>query len=264
MSRSIVEGVGPIHPFNEFLRVGSIPSVWCPGCGIGTVVNIFIQTIEKLKVDVEKLCVLSGIGCTGKIIDYLKFNSAHSVNGNVLQYASELKLKNPNKKVVVFLNDVDFMMAGSDDLMNIGTKGMDVFVIYINNFIYYVLTEHRVLLKTPFMGTTIDMSNASPFNIPHLAKSCGARYMARWTPLHVRRLMYSMRDALQRDGLSFVEVISPCLIYYASDGIVGRSFDRMKIFHDNAVIKHNEPIENLDIRFQDKVIVGEFIDEREK
>ncbi len=256
----MVEHTDELHPSEYFLQAGSIPSIWCPGCGIGTVVNTFIQAVEKSKIDFEKICVVSGIGCTGKVAYHVKFNSFQAVYRNPIKRASELKLKNPNLKVVVFLNDVDFMTSGAEGFIGVGKRGVALCVIYVNNFIYRIFIEHKALSRTPFIGTTVENNIESPFNIPHLAKSCGAQYVARWTPLHARRLMYSMADALQKPSFSLIEVISPCLMYYASNGIIGRSLDRVSFFYDNSIIKHGEPTENLDIRPPNKIIVGKFVD----
>ncbi len=246
------------HPIDSLLCENAIPSVWCPGCGIGIVVNAFLETLGKIDADLDKICVVSGIGCTGKITNYLKLNCHNSSDGNAVKYATELKLKNPELNVIVFLNDTDFIVSKAEDFINAGKNKVAIRVIYINNFIY-IITNHKALPVTPFIRT-IDENTELPFNIPHLAKSCGAQYVARWTPLHIRRLKYSMLDALQKPGFSVVEVISPCLMYFATDGKIGKTIDRMKFFQDNTVIKHNEPTENLDIRNQDEIIIGNFVD----
>ena len=31
----------PINPVLPFLRTDRMPTIWCPGCGIGTTVNCF-------------------------------------------------------------------------------------------------------------------------------------------------------------------------------------------------------------------------------
>ncbi len=246
------------HPADSLLCEDAIPSVWCPGCGIGTVVSTFVETLEKTNIDLDKICVSSGIGCTGKVADYLKLNCCNETHGNAIKSAVKFKLKNTGTKVVVFLNDVDFIAFGADDFIEAGKKGVELLVIYINNF-FYVITEYKAIPTTPFIRN-FDKDFELPFNIPHLAKSCGARYVARWTPLHVRRLMYSITDALEKPGFSVIEVISPCLMYYATNGKIGETIDRMRYFHDKTVIKHNEPTENLDIRAQDKIIMGKFVD----
>jgi len=256
----MIEHTEELHPSEYLLQAGSIPSIWCTGCGIGTVVNTFIQAVEKSKIDFNKICVVSGVGCTGKVAYHLKFNAFQAVYHNPIKPASELKLKNPNLKVIVFMNDVDFMISGANSFIGVGKRGIDLCVIYVNNFIYRILVEHKALSRTPFIGTTVENNTESPFNIPHLVKSCGAQYVARWTSLHVRRLQYSITDILQKTGFSVIEVISPCLMYYASNGIIDKALNRMGFLYDKSIIRHGEPTENLDIRPPNKIILGKFVD----
>ena len=108
--------------------------------------------------------------------------------------------KKPDIKVVLFLNDTDFIASNIDDFIKAGKKGARIVVIYINNYIYRIFMEHKALSQTPFLKNSTKDKIASPFNIPHLAKSSGADYVARWTQLHVRRLMFSIEDALLTEG----------------------------------------------------------------
>lgn len=255
----MVKDIENSHPADPLFYQDAFPSVWCPGCGIGIAVNVFVEVLKKVNIDLDKICVGAGVGCTGKVIDYLKLDCFDLSDGNVVRSAVKIKLKNPEKKVIIFLNDLDFIASGADDFIEAGRKGVGLLVIYINNFIY-VLTEYKAIPITPFIRTAVYKDFELPFNIPHLAKLCGAEYVARWTPLHVRRLSYSITDALKKPGFSVIEVVSPCLIYYATEGKIGQTIDRMRYFHDNTVIKHWEPTENLDIRFQDKIIMGKFVD----
>ena len=250
-----------LHPNEYLLQPGSVPSVWCPGCGIGTVVNTFIQAVVGSKIDPAEICIVSGVGCTGKIAEYLNFRSYIATDGKVFDLAANIKLKHKNMRVVVFSNDVDFILSTKGDFAGTLKRAQDILVLYINNFIYHVFDKKKMLSTTPFVGSTADNDTESPFNIPHLAESCGSRYIARWTPLHTRRLMNSVNDALQKTGFSFIEVISPCLVYYACNGMIGKSLDRMKYFHDNSIIQHNQSTEKLDIRMQGRIIVGRFVDD---
>ena len=249
------------HPIDSLLHSDLIPSIWCPGCGIGIVVNTFLQTVKKLNIDPDEICVVSsGLGCIGKIPEYLRFKRLNTADRNVLHSAATLKMENPDFKIVVFLNDDDFIASGVDDLLEACKKGIEFLVIYINSFIYHVFMEHKELHQTPFKRNPSSNDSESPFNIPHLAKTCGASFVARWTPLHCRRLTFSIKEAFLKQGFSLIEVISPCLMYYASAGKLGKILDRMGIFYKNSVIKNEEPTENLDIRANKKIVVGKFVD----
>jgi 2-oxoglutarate ferredoxin oxidoreductase subunit beta len=248
------------HPVDPLLHTDAMPSVWCSGCGIGMVVNTFVQAVNKMDIDAETIHVVSsGIGCTGKVDQHLSFKSDKITDHNVIAYAADLAAKKPDKKVVLFLNDTDFIASNIDDFIKAGKKGARLLVIYVNNYIYRIFMEHKALPQTPFLKDSSKDKNVSPFNIPHLAKSCGAAYVARWTQLHVRRLMFSIKDALSTDGFSVIEVISPCLLYYVNTENAGETIDRMEVYEANSIIKHNEPTENLNIRAQQEIIVGKFI-----
>jgi len=248
------------HPVEPMLQTNSIPSGWCSGCGIGMVVNSFVQVVNKMDIDANNIHVVSsGIGCTGKIDQHLSFKSDKITDRNVIVYAADLAAKKPNKKVVLFLNDTDFIASKINDFIRAGKKGARIVVIYINNYIYRIFVEHKALSQTPFLKNSSKDKIASPFNIPHLAKSSGAKYVARWTQLHVRRLMFSIEDALSSEGFSVIEVVAPCLIYYMSTGKVGETVDRMGIYDEISIIKHHEPTENLDLRNQKEIIVGRFV-----
>lgn len=247
-----------VHPCDRFLQERTVPSIWCSGCGIGTVVNTFVQTIERLHIDPNEISVVAGIGCTGKIIDYLKLPSSHQSDGCALSAALSVQRRKSQHPVVVFLNDTDLMMARYASIRQASKSGFPFLILYINNYIYYTLVEHRKLTSTPFFGDAIASSQETPFDIPRLAAKCGASYIARWTPLHVRRLMYSMIDALQQPGLSIIEIISPCLLYYASTGVDGQSFDRMQYFQDNSNIKNSDTLEDTNIRASAQITIGKW------
>ena len=252
------------HPIDSLLHPDLMPSIWCPGCGIGIVVNTFLQTVKKLKIDPDKICVVSsGFGCTGKIPEYLKIKRLNIVDRNVFNSAADIKLENPDLKVVVFLNDSDFIASGVDDFLEACRNGTELLVIYINSFIYNVFVEHKAFRQMPFKRNPNNDDSASPFNIPHLAKTCGASFVARWTPLHCRRLSFSMKEAILKQGFSLIEIISPCLMYYASDGKLGETIDRMGMFYNNSVIKNDEPTENLKIKANEKIVLGRFVDSKD-
>jgi len=249
------------NPIDSMLHTDAIPSVWCSSCGIGIIVNTFLQSLRNMEIDLEKIFLISsGIGCTGKVDEYLKINSERT-EGNPIDYAMRKATENPEKKIILFLNDADFIVSGIDELITAGKESANIAIIYINNHIYQQYLEHKSLFDTPFIKAAND--NATPLNIPDFARYCGAAFIARWTCLHVKRLMWSIQDAIATKGLSVVEVISPCLIYYMSKGEAGEEIDRMRFYQENAVIKHHEPTENLNLREGSELIIGRFIMEEE-
>ena len=55
------------HPMEHLLRMDRIPHIWCPTCGIGTAVTAFLSAVEGIDVNHDKIAVVSGIGCTGRV-----------------------------------------------------------------------------------------------------------------------------------------------------------------------------------------------------
>lgn len=250
------------HPMEPLLRMDRIPHIWCPTCGIGTAVTAFITALEKIKFPLDKVCVVSGIGCTGRVAGYLKLDSFHTTHGRAIPFATGLKLGNPELKVVVFSGDGDLIAIGGNHFIHAARRNIDMTIICVNNF-NYAMTGGQVAPTTPITAraTTSPYGNfENPFNLPYLAESCGAVYVARWTALHVRRLANSIAEALQKKGFSFVEVISPCSTLYARMNRLGTGLDLMKFYHENSLIKHGSDTKSLDIEFQKPITVGKFVD----
>jgi len=250
------------HPMENLLRMDRIPHIWCPGCGIGNAVSAFAEAIKKVEYDLDDICVVSGIGCTGRVAGYIKTDSFHTTHGRGIAYATGVKLGNPKMKVIVVSGDGDLSAIGGNHLVHAARRNVDITVICVNNFIY-AMTGGQVAPTTPQTAftTTSPFGNfESPINIPRLAEAAGAVYVARWTALHMRRLTDSIVEALKKPGFSFVEVIAPCAMYYSRTNRLGDGLNMMKFYYDNSVIKHGEPTENLDIGFQEEIIIGKFID----
>ncbi len=246
----------------SLLRMDRIPHIWCAGCGIGTVVTSFTEAIKKNKEDLDKLIVVSGIGCTGRVAGYVKLDSFHSTHGRAIPFATGLKLANPDMKVVVFSGDGDLFGIGGNHLIHAARRNMDLLVICVNNF-NYAMTGGQVAATTPLTAnaSTAPYGNYEySFSLPYLAEAAGATYVARWTALHLRRVTKSIQEALNRKGFSFIEVITPCVTLYARRNRLGDGLNLLKYYYDKAEIIHGADTRTVDIDYQGKLIVGKFVE----
>lgn len=253
----------PQHPVTPYLRMDRIPHIWCPTCGIGTVVRCFVDALVQSKVDLDKVAICSGIGCTGRVAGYLKLDAFHSTHGRPIPFATGLKMGRPELLVTVFSGDGDLVGIGGNHFIHAARRNMDLLVVLVNNFIYG-MTGGQNAPTTPLTArsSTMPFGNFErPFNLPHLAESCGATYVARWTSLHVRRLTKSFREAIRRKGFRFIEVIAPCSTLYARLNKLGDGFSLMQFYHDTAVVKNNADTRETAIDFQQRIICGKFVDE---
>ena len=251
------------HPIAPYLRMDRMPHIWCPTCGIGTVVRCYAKALEESGVDLDKASIVSGIGCTGRVAGYMKLDAFHTTHGRAIPFATGLKLARPELLVTVFSGDGDLSGIGGNHFIHAARRNMDLLVILVNNFIYG-MTGGQNAPTTPLTArsSTMPFGNFErPFSLPHLAASCGATYVARWTSLHIRRMTKSFKEAIGRKGFRFVEVIAPCSTLYARLNKLGTGFDLMRFYHDNAEIRHGADTRDVDIGFQDKIVCGKFIDE---
>jgi len=262
MSIQVKQPVEGEHPMEKLLRMDRIPHIWCPTCGLGTVVTALAVALEQLQLDLNNVAVVSGIGCTGRVAGYMKLDSFHTTHGRALPFALGLHLARPDMKVVVFSGDGDLISIGGNHFIHTARRNVDMTVICVNNFIY-AMTGGQVAPTTPITArsATSPYGNyENPFNLPLLAASCGAVYVARWTALHIRRLTTAIKEAMTKKGFSFVEVIAPCSTLYARLNKLGSGLDLMKFYHDNSIIRHGADVREVGIDFQSKIVVGKFLD----
>ena len=255
----------PKNPIENFLRMDRIPHIWCSGCGIGVVVTSFADALRKSEKDLNKVAVVSGIGCTGRVAGYVKLDSFHSTHGRAIPFATGLKLANPELDVVVFSGDGDIAGIGGNHFIHAARRNMDLLVICVNNF-NYAMTGGQVAPTTPIDAnlSTAPFGNFEyPFSLPYLADACGATYVARWTCLHIRRVTNSIQEALGKKGFRFIEVIAPCVTLYARRNRLGDGLNILKYYYENSEIRHGADTRTVDISYQGKITCGKFID-REK
>jgi 2-oxoglutarate ferredoxin oxidoreductase subunit beta len=247
------------NPVNPYLRMDRMPSIWCPGCGIGTSVNCFARALTQAKLDLKKTAIVSGIGCTGRVSGYMNLDSFHTTHGRAIPFATGLKLANPELNVIVY--EGDLAAIGGNHFIHAARRNMDLLVVCVNNFTYG-MTGGQVSPTSPGGATFTTAPYGQfeePFNLPYLADSCGAVYVARWTTFHVRQLTKSMREAMGKKGFRFVEVISPCPTLYQRRNKLGDGLDAMKYYREMSVLKNGADTRELNIGFQGPITVGTFI-----
>ncbi len=259
---SVVDSAMPDHPMEELLRMDRLPHIWCPGCGLGTSMTSFIVGLQELDIDLDKAVVVSGIGCTGRVAGYVKLDSFHTTHGRAIPFATGLKLANPELKVIVFSGDGDLSAIGGNHLIHAARRNIDITVVCVNNFIYG-MTGGQAAPTTPLTATSSTTPYGCyehPFNLPYLAAASGAVFVARWTALHVRRMKDTMKEAIEKPGFSFVEIISPCPTVYLRRNKLGDGLAMMNYFKDNAEIRHGIDPKDAGIIMGGKIIVGKFVD----
>ena len=250
------------HPLDRLLRQDRLPHIWCSGCGLGTALNCFLNALIKSEMDPDKVAIVSGIGCSGRVAGYVALDSFHTTHGRAIPFATGLKLANPELKVVVFSGDGDLIAIGGNHFIHAARRNMDLTVICVNNFIYG-MTGGQLAPTTPTGARTSTSPTGNrdhPFNLSYLAAASGASYVARWTTLHVRRLERAIGEALRKPGFSFVEIISPCPTLYGRLNKQKTGLEQMQYYKDKSIIRHGADPRQADIGLAGQIVVGKFVD----
>ncbi len=254
------------NPVEDVLRKERIPTIWCPGCGIGTTVNSFAAALLGQNIDLKKTVIVSGIGCSGRVSGYMALDSFHTTHGRAIPFATGLKLANPELSVIVYSGDGDLTSIGGNHLIHAARRNMDIMVVCVNNMIY-AMTGGQAAATTP--GNSI--TTTSPFGsfepeicLPQLVDAAGAVFVARWTAFHVKQLERTMSKALKKKGFRFIEVLTPCPTLYQRRNNMGDGLAAMVDYKNRSKIKNGAPTYEVALVPGGEIVVGEFVDrERE-
>lgn len=251
------------HPTDLLLRSDRLPHIWCPGCGLGSVMSCFTDAVVASGIPAERHVCVSGIGCTGRVAGYLSLDSFHTTHGRAIPYAIGLKAANPDLQVSVISGDGDLSSIGGNHLIHAARRNVDLTVICVNNF-NYGMTGGQAGPTTPYGATTSTTPNGNqelPFNLPHLVATVGAVYVARWTSLHVRQLRDSIRTALLTPGFSFVEVLSPCPVGFGKANDLGEGRDEMWFYRRRSIVNNDANLEDVGLTMSEEepIVLGNFV-----
>ena len=238
-----------LHPMDDLLRGERLPHIWCQGCGLGTALTSFISALQWLEKnrgwDMDRVAIVSGIGCTGRIAGYLRLDSFHTTHGRAIPFATGLKLAKPDLRVIVLSGDGDIAGIGGNHFIHAARRNLDLTIVCVNNF-NYGMTGGQVGPTTPHEAKAVTSQYGNfeyPFNLPYLAAASGASFVARWTVLHARQLGWTLRKALELPGFSFIEVIAPCSTAYARWNLEGRGLDPEKLGRRGLeIMKHYQTV----------------------
>ncbi len=215
---------------NEYIRQEQMPHFLCPGCGHGIALRALLWAVHDLGIDKDKLAIVSGIGCSGRLSAYVDANTFHTTHGRPLAFATGLALARPDLHVIVITGDGDSLAIGGNHLIHACRRNLNMTCMMLNNEIYG-MTGGQVSPTTSGdrFTTTTPAGNTEPvFDACALAGAAGAGFVGREVTMQVLALRELLRDALAFDGFSFVEVISDCTEIYGRKNDLGASPEMMK------------------------------------
>jgi 2-oxoglutarate ferredoxin oxidoreductase subunit beta len=180
-----------MHPIAEkYLRKSALPTIFCPGCGHGTVLNAFLRAIDEMQI-IDNLSLVGGIGCSSWTPVFVNTDVMHTLHGRAIAVATGI---------------------GGNHFIHAARRNIDLTVIMLDNHIYG-MTGGQVAPTTPLHATTQTSPHGNPeppINACEVAISCGASYVGRWTTAHPKQTRKAIKQAINHKGFSFLHILSQC------------------------------------------------------
>jgi 2-oxoglutarate ferredoxin oxidoreductase subunit beta len=199
--------------FKRRLKVDLFPTIWCPGCGIGTIMIQLAMVLDEMGLDETNTIIVTGIGCTGRMGSYMQHESVYTLHGRTLPVAEAIKAVRPEMQVVVVAGDGDTASIGGNHLIHAIRRDAPLTVLCNNNEIYG-LTGGQTGPTTP-SGTKTLSSPAgnpnTPINLQGLVRSSSHALYAKTTVYHQLHMRNAIREAIEHPGFSFVDITSQCI-----------------------------------------------------
>lgn len=188
---------------------------WCPGCGNYSILKQLHTVFQDLKIKKENIVIISGIGCSSRTPYYIDTYGIHGIHGRAISIATGVKLANPNLSVWITTGDGDCLSIGTNHLIHILRRNLDVNILLFNNEIYgltkgqYSPTSVLGLKTKSSPLGTIDQQ----INPLSLVLGSQGTFVARSidvNPQHLRDLLFKSFNHL---GTSFLEIYQNCNIF---------------------------------------------------
>jgi len=193
-------------------------NTWCPGCGNFGIFNAFkkaVKILEKSGIGQDKIIISGGIGCHGKIFDYLNLSGFYSIHGRAIATVQGMKIANPELKVVAFVGDGDALGEGISHLIFAAKRNANITVIMHDNGVYGLTTgQYTPTSAKGFKGPSTPYGSIEePLNPLSLMLEAGSTFVARGYSGKLDHLANLMAEAMLHEGFAFVDVLQPCVSY---------------------------------------------------
>lgn len=195
--------------------------IWCPGCGDFAVLAAMYQSFAQLEMDPTKTAIVSGIGCSSRLPVFIKAYGFHTVHGRTLPVATGVKMANPELTVIVTGGDGDAFAIGGGHIPHACRRNVDITYIVMDNFIYG-LTKGQTSPTTGSkdIGHGFKLTTTSPhgqyeepLNPLAMMLTYGASFVARGYSSKPKQLTELYNAAIRHKGFSFIQVLSPCVMF---------------------------------------------------
>lgn len=192
---------------------------WCPGCPDYVILHSFSKVLEELekegRIDLKKVVTVCGIGCHGKIFDYLNLSGFYALHGRAIPAAIGIKLANKSLKVICFVGDGDTYAEGLDHLIHAARYNADI-KVFVHNNQNFALTvgQSTPTSQKNFKSKVRPEGEAEePLNPVALMLISKASFVARAFTWEFTHMQSVMKEAILHKGFAFVDILQPCIVF---------------------------------------------------
>jgi 2-oxoglutarate ferredoxin oxidoreductase subunit beta len=193
-------------------------NTWCPGCGNFGILNALkkaIVILEQHGTPRDHVIISSGIGCHGKIFDYVNLSWLYSIHGRSMATVQGIKLANPSLKLIDFTGDGDAFGEGISHIIFAAKRNADITVITHDNGTYALTTgQFSPTSSKGFKGPSTPQGNIEePLNPLTLLMEVGATFVARGYAGKIDHLADLIVKAVEHEGFSFIDILQPSVVF---------------------------------------------------
>jgi len=193
----------------------------CAGCGHNAVSERIVECFYELGIQPWSVAKLSGIGCSSKTPAYFLglshgFNGVH---GRMPSLATGALLGNRTLLGIGVTGDGDTASIGLGQFMHLLRRNLPFIYVIEDNGVYG-LTKGQ-FSATADLGSKLKtgvLNELPPFDCCALALEWGATFVARSFSGDKKQLQAILKAAITHNGLSVIDVISPCTTFNDHEG----------------------------------------------
>lgn len=196
---------------------------YCPGCSHGVVHKLVAEIIKEMGIEGNTVGV-APVGCAVFAYNYIDIDWIEAAHGRAPAVATAVSRLWPENVVFTYQGDGDLAAIGTAETIHACTRGENIVIILINNGIYGMTGGQ--MSPTTILGAKTATSpygrrsdiNGFPLHVANVVAlldgTCYVTRQAVHTVQAVRKtkaaLKKAFRNAMEKRGTSFVEVVSTC------------------------------------------------------
>jgi len=188
---------------------------WCLACGDFAVVAGLTNALVGLGLEPQDVVCVTGIGCSGKLSQYVGSYGLHSLHGRSIPTATGVKMANRDLTVIAAGGDGDGYGLGLSHFIHAVRRNVDITYMVMDNQVYGLTTGQASPTSAPGMKTKTSPTGVVewPIRPLELALMSGCGFVAQAFAGNRKQMEAIMAKAIQHKGFSLVNIFSPCVTF---------------------------------------------------